>query len=70
MIIRPMPSIPFTGNYEDLSTDRGYQFKFYCEKCGNGVFRDFYSPAEGDEGQLAMLETVDAILEGLADAGR
>lgn len=20
-----------------------------CEKCGNGVFRDFYSPAEGDE---------------------
>ena len=20
-----------------------------CEKCGNGVFRDFYSPREGDE---------------------
>src|SRR5256885_3214557 len=31
-----MVAIRFTGNYEDLSTDRGYQFKFYCEKCQNG----------------------------------
>jgi membrane protease subunit (stomatin/prohibitin family) len=36
-----MPSIPFTGNYEDLSTDRGFQFKFYCEKCNNGYMSTF-----------------------------
>lgn len=36
-----MSRIEFTGNYEDLSTDRGYQFKFYCEKCGNGYMSSF-----------------------------
>lgn len=36
-----MPSIWFTGNYDDLSTDRGYQFKFRCEKCGNGYMSTF-----------------------------
>ena len=28
--------IQFVGHYDDLSTDKGYQFKFYCDKCGNG----------------------------------
>ena len=36
-----MPTIEFTGNYQDLSTDRGYQFKFFCEKCGNGYMSTF-----------------------------
>jgi hypothetical protein len=36
-----MPAIPFTGNYEDLSTDKGFQFKFYCEKCRNGYLSTF-----------------------------
>jgi hypothetical protein len=36
-----MASIWFTGNYEDLSTDRGYQFKFRCEKCSNGYLSTF-----------------------------
>ena len=36
-----MASIWFTGNYQDLSTDRGYQFKFLCEKCGNGYMSTF-----------------------------
>jgi hypothetical protein len=31
-----MGKVDFTGNYDDLSTDRGYRFKFYCEKCGKG----------------------------------
>ena len=31
-----MPRIEFTDNYEDLSTESGYQFKFCCERCGNG----------------------------------
>ncbi|HEU4698749.1 MAG TPA: zinc ribbon domain-containing protein [Gemmatimonadales bacterium] len=36
-----MTHIPFTGNYQDLSTDKGYQFKFLCEKCGNGYMSSF-----------------------------
>jgi hypothetical protein len=36
-----MASVWFTGNYQDLSTDRGYQFKFLCEKCGNGYLSSF-----------------------------
>lgn len=33
--------IQFVNNYEDLSTDRGYQFKFCCDKCGNGYMSRF-----------------------------
>jgi hypothetical protein len=33
--------IQFVNNYEDLSTDKGYQFKFYCDKCGNGYMSRF-----------------------------
>jgi hypothetical protein len=28
--------IQFVANYDDLSTDRGWQFKFHCDKCHNG----------------------------------
>jgi uncharacterized OB-fold protein len=28
--------IQFVANYDDLSTDRGWQFRFHCDKCGNG----------------------------------
>jgi hypothetical protein len=42
-----MPAIEFTGNYEDLSTDKGYQFKFYCEKCGNGYMSTFQTSKLG-----------------------
>ena len=38
-----MPSIPFTDNYQDLSSNRGYQFKFMCQKCGNGYMSTFQS---------------------------
>lgn len=36
-----MASIPFTDNYTDLSSNRGYQFKFFCQKCGNGYMSTF-----------------------------
>ncbi|HEV2718734.1 MAG TPA: zinc ribbon domain-containing protein [Thermoanaerobaculia bacterium] len=48
-----MPAIPFTGNYEDLSTDRGFQFKFYCEKCRNGYMSSFKTSAAGVIGSAA-----------------
>ncbi|MFP4344637.1 MAG: zinc ribbon domain-containing protein [Anaerolineales bacterium] len=29
-------AIEFTTNYGDLSTDRGFQFEFFCNRCGTG----------------------------------
>src|SRR6202035_1682419 len=42
-----MATIEFTGNYQDLSTDKGYQFKFFCEKCGNGYMSTFKTSTLG-----------------------
>ena len=39
--------IPFTDNYQDLSTERGYQFKFLCERCGNGYLSSFKKSTTG-----------------------
>jgi hypothetical protein len=50
-----MTTIPFTGNYQDLSTDRGYQFKFYCEKCNNGYMSSFKASAMGMIGSAARV---------------
>jgi uncharacterized OB-fold protein len=33
--------IQFVANYDDLSTDKGYQFRFRCDKCGNGYLSPF-----------------------------
>jgi hypothetical protein len=42
-----MSTIRFTRNYDDLSTDRGYQFKFYCDRCGNGYLSSFQTSVTG-----------------------
>ena len=39
-----MAMIQFVSNFQDLSTDKGYQFKFNCDKCGNG-FMSKYQPS-------------------------
>jgi len=36
-----MSMIPFVADYQDLSTDKGYQFKFMCDKCGNGFLSGY-----------------------------
>ncbi|MEW6031650.1 MAG: zinc ribbon domain-containing protein [Bacillota bacterium] len=33
--------IRFTRNYNDMSSDQGHQFEFYCDHCGNGVMSPF-----------------------------
>jgi len=38
-----MSAIEFVRNYDDLSTEKGSQFRFYCDKCGNG-FLSSYAP--------------------------
>src|SRR2546421_7768363 len=47
-----MALIQFVQNYEDLSTDRGFQFKFYCDKCGNGYQTRFQASTLGTAGSL------------------
>lgn len=47
-----MALIQFVSNYEDLSTDKGYQFKFYCDKCGNGFMSRFQPSVTGTAGSL------------------
>jgi hypothetical protein len=42
-----MATIPFTNNYTDLSSQRGFQFKFFCEKCGNGYMSTFQASRLG-----------------------
>jgi len=48
-----MGLIQFTRNYEDLSTDRGYQFKFLCDKCGNGYMTQFQISSIGVVSDIA-----------------
>jgi NADH pyrophosphatase NudC (nudix superfamily) len=47
-----MAMIQFVSNYDDLSTDRGYQFKFHCDKCGNGFMSRFQPSVTGTAGSL------------------
>ncbi len=47
-----MARIEFTDNYQDLSTDLGYQFKFYCETCGNGYMSSWKASKSGVGGSL------------------
>ena len=37
-------NIEFTRNYSDESTNQGFQFEFYCDRCGNG-FRTRFRPS-------------------------
>jgi len=47
-----MPPIEFTQNYHDLSTDVGFQFKFFCERCGDGFMSTFDRNMLGTAGGL------------------
>lgn len=36
-----MAYIQFTRNYSDHSNDTGFQFEFFCDRCGNGFMSQF-----------------------------
>jgi hypothetical protein len=42
-----MSLIQFTRNFTDHSTDKGYQFEFFCDRCGNGFTSEFKAPGAG-----------------------
>ena len=39
--------IEFTRNYADQSTNQGFQFEFYCDRCGTGYRTRFQPSAMG-----------------------
>lgn len=47
-----MGLIEFVRNHDDLSTDLGYQFKFYCDKCGSGWISPFQTSKLGVTGSI------------------
>jgi hypothetical protein len=42
-----MALIQFTRNHTDHSTDRGFQFEFFCDRCKNGFMTQFKASAAG-----------------------
>lgn len=40
-------TLAFTENYDDLSTDKGFQFRFYCRRCNNGYMSTFHYNVPG-----------------------
>ncbi|MGC9318504.1 MAG: zinc ribbon domain-containing protein [Armatimonadota bacterium] len=59
-----MALIEFTDNHEDLSTDTGFQFKFYCERCGNGYMSEFRPFTAGRA--AGFLRAVGSLIGGRA----
>jgi rubrerythrin len=45
----------FTDNYQDRSTNDGYQFEFYCKRCGNGYSSSFQHSVTGFGGRLLRM---------------
>src|SRR5215471_15699910 len=42
-----MATQAFTKNYRDHSNENGYQFEFFCDKCGNGRRSSFVTSGVG-----------------------
>lgn len=58
-----MALIKFVRNYNDLSTERGFQFEFYCDRCGTGYQTSFQPSATGMVSEV--LDTASNLLGGL-----
>lgn len=47
--------VPFTNNYQDNSNRDGYQFEFFCQRCGNGYASSFQRSVTGFGGRLLRM---------------
>lgn len=57
--------IGFTDNYQDLSTDRGFQFEFTCDRCGAGYRSKF--DASKASAAAGVLDAASSLLGGVFD---
>jgi hypothetical protein len=55
-------AVYFTDNVRDLSNTEGYQFEFYCERCGNG-YRSPYRRDRLDQGK-DLIHSIGYMLGG------
>lgn len=55
--------IEFVSNYQDMSTDTGFQFEFTCNRCGSGVRMPFKGWSVGTASNV--LETASSLFGGL-----
>lgn len=55
--------IEFVSNYNDLSTDRGFQFEFQCNRCGTGYRTKFRPSATGTI--TGVLDAASSIFGGV-----
>ncbi len=55
--------IEFVRNYQDLSTERGFQYEFHCDRCGSGVRTEFKASATGTISEV--LDTAGNLLGGI-----
>lgn len=55
--------IEFTRNYSDLCTDKGFQFEFHCDRCGNGHRTHFKPSATGTI--ASALDVASGLLGGV-----
>lgn len=55
--------IEFVKNYSDLSTNEGFQFEFYCDRCGSGYRTRFKPSLTGKVSGL--LDTAGSIFGGV-----
>lgn len=66
-----MAVIKFVRNYNDESTERGFQFEFYCDRCGTGYRTPFKASATGVAREA--LDVASGLLGGIlgrvADVG-
>lgn len=58
-----MAAIQFTRNNTDHSTDKGFQFEFFCDRCGNGFMSEFKTSATGIA--VGALQTASNIFGGI-----
>jgi hypothetical protein len=58
-----MALIQFTRNYTDHSTQNGFQFEFFCDRCGNGYQTEFVN--SGTATVSNALETASSLFGGL-----
>jgi hypothetical protein len=59
----------FTKNYRDHSNDHGYQFEFFCDKCGSGFRSSFKTSSMGLA--ASVIQAAGALFGGsLYRAGR
>ncbi len=58
-----MAKIELTQNYTDHSTDRGFQFEFFCDRCGSGYRTRFQPSALGTVS--SALEAASSLFGGV-----